>query len=152
MGGPVSVPSFEAEPLPTPRPAASETSLAPGTMLGSIEHGFHAGRADEYLRLIGEDLPIFRDAGVAHPGWLLLDANNVLAANVVLAPWIHVGSRVHNLAAVTDGQLVSTRARVAECYERKGHHFVELDVVTMANGTPAVMVHHTAIWDVRRVD
>jgi len=140
-----------AAPLPAERPPASEASLAEGTVLGTIEHGFHAGNAEQYLSLIGEDLPIYTDEGVAHPGWLLLDANNVLAANVVLGPWIHVGSRVRHLAVVTDGQRVTTRARVGAEYERKGHRFVELDVLTLADDTPALAVRHTAIWQVRPV-
>ncbi len=35
--------------------------------------------------------------GIAHPGWILRDANYVLSANVRLGPWIHVSSPVRHL-------------------------------------------------------
>ncbi|GAC1307737.1 MAG: hypothetical protein NVSMB16_04010 [Acidimicrobiales bacterium] len=143
------VPDIGFAPLPPSRPEASTASLEAGTVLGSVEHRFHATEAVAYLDLIGDDLEIYRRDGIAHPGWLLLDANQALVANVVLGPWIHVGSRVHNLRAVTDGQQISTRSRVAAEYERKGHRFVELDVVTMADDEAAVVVRHTAIWQLR---
>jgi hypothetical protein len=141
-----------AYPRPEDRPPASETSLAPGTVLGSVEHRFHADKAGAYLSMIAEDDPVYETNGLAHPGWLLLDANDVLAGNVVLGPWIHVASRTRQLRPVTDGQQVSTRGRVAANYERKGHHFVELDVVAFADDAPAMTVRHTAIWRVREVD
>ena len=151
VGAAVDAPAIPAQPLPASRPPASVESLAPGTVLGAVEHHFHANAARAYLDSIGEDLPLYRSEGVAHPGWLLLDANNVLAGSVKLPPWIHVGSHVTNLAAVTDGQLISTRARVTANYERKGHHFVDLDVVITADGAPATVVRHKAIWQVRPV-
>jgi hypothetical protein len=142
------IPDIPSAPLPTVRPAASRDSLAPGTVLGSLDRGFHAAHAGAYLAQIGEDLPLFTE-GVAHPGWLLLDANNVLAANVTLGPWIHTSSRVHHLGTVSDGDLVHTRASVTDCYERRGHQFVEMDVVGSVDERPVTWVHHTAIWQVR---
>ncbi|GAC1376242.1 MAG: hypothetical protein NVSMB4_04920 [Acidimicrobiales bacterium] len=146
---PVEVPDIGFAPLPSSRPEASTASLEAGTVLGSVDHRFHATQAVAYLDTIGDKLALYRTEGIAHPGWLLLDANQALVANVVLGPWIHVGSRVHNLRAVTDGQQISTRSRVAAEYERKGHRFVELDVVTMADGEAALVVRHTAIWRLR---
>lgn len=142
-----------AAPLPQGRlPAASPTSLAVGSVLGSLEVGFHAARASAYLADIRETLPLFATDAVAHPGWLLRFANFVLGANVALGPWIHVGSDACHQRAVHDGQRVETRARVAAEYERKGHRFVELDVAILADGDPAMRVHHTAIYEPRRPD
>src|SRR4029453_11578209 len=61
---------------------------------GRLTVTFRAARASEYLDDIREDLPLFRDEGWAHPGWLLRFANYVLTANVRLGPWIHVESTV----------------------------------------------------------
>lgn len=134
-----------------PRPAASPESLAVGSLLGSVEVGFHADKATPYLRDIREDLKIYEQEGVAHPGWLLRFANKILAINVQLGPWIHVGSTVTNFSAVHDGQRVSTRARVTDEYERKGHRFVELDVLIVADGTtPVSRIHHVAIYEPRQ--
>ncbi len=88
--------------------------------------------------------------GTVHPGWLLLDANEALSANVVLGPWIHVGSELRLHRRVAFDEEVETRAVVSAEYERKGHRFVELDVVTLASGEPAMSVHHTAIYRPRR--
>ena len=39
------------------------------------------------------------------------------------------------------------RARVAGNYERKGHRFVDVDVLVLANKhTPLARIAHTAIW------
>jgi len=137
--------------LPSARPRASATSLAPGRVLGSLVAGFHADRADAYLGDVRERSPLYRDERVAHPGWLLRFANSILVANVELGPWIHVSSDVTHHAVVHDGQRVETRARVIDEYERKGHRFVELDVLLVADGTTSAMrSHHTAIYEPRR--
>jgi acyl dehydratase len=136
-------------PLPDARPPASETVLAPGTLLGTTEAGFRADRAEEYLDSIGDDSDVYRKLGVAHPGWLLQWANSALVANVRLGPWIHVESDLTTFRLVTDGQTVATRAKVTDAFERKGHRFVTLDVLMLADGVPAMRVRHVAIWRLR---
>jgi acyl dehydratase len=138
-------------PLPTARPPASAASLAVGTVLGSLDVGFRADRAEEYLSAIGEQAPLYRAEGIAHPGWLLRLANAILVANVELGPWIHVSSVSTHFGVLRDGQRVQTRAVVLDEYERKGHRFVELDVVMVADGErPVLRVRHTAIYEPRR--
>ena len=148
-----SSPEVDAYPLaalPAQRPAASPDSLLPGTLLGSFASGFHAERAPEYLTDVRETLAIYREQRIAHPGYLLRNANYILGANVTLGPWIHVGSDVQHYATAADGDCISTRGRVASAYERKGHRFVELDLLMVANDTrPLVHVHHVAIYQPR---
>jgi acyl dehydratase len=127
-------------------PEASPASLAAGTALALAPHGFHADNAGEYLAEIGETLPLYADRRVAHPGWLLRDANRVLSANVRLGPWIHVESVVQHHGLVHDGDTVGTRATVTGEWERKGHRFVELDVGLSAGGDLVANVVHTAIY------
>jgi acyl dehydratase len=136
--------------LPTDRPPSSPASLAPGTVLGTIEAGFHADRAGEYLDDVGERLPLYRDQSVAHPGWLLRFANAILVANVKLGPWIHVGSDVRFHDVVSDGDLVEVRARVLDEHARKGHRFVVLTVGVSVGGRPVSSVTHTAIHQPRQ--
>ncbi|HET6810389.1 MAG TPA: MaoC family dehydratase [Acidimicrobiales bacterium] len=136
-------------PEPERRPPADQTSLAPGTALATLWAGAHAGNAGPLLDLLQDPLPVYTEGGLAHPGHLILAANGVLTASVVLGPWIHVGSAVTNFASVADGTLVETRARVADRYERKGHHFVVLDVVWLAEGQVAMHASHTAIYRLR---
>lgn len=145
---PADYPVVEA-PAPERRPPADETSLAPGTALATLWAGAHAASAGPLLELLSDPLPVYTERGLAHPGHLILAANGVLTASVVLGPWIHVGSAVRNFRAVADGALVETRARVADRYERKGHQFVVLDVVWLADGQVAMHASHTAIYRLR---
>ena len=132
-------------------PPASPESLAAGTALGLAPHRFRADHAHAYLTDVREELPLYGDAGVAHPGWLLRDANSVLGQNVRLGPWIHVGSDVRHHSLVEDGDAVDARAVVTREWERKGHRFVELDVGLVANGERLVArIVHTAIYRPRQ--
>lgn len=128
-------------------PLASPTTL--DVPFGSIRATFRAERAGEYLDDVREELALFRDGGPAHPGWLLRQCNFVLTANVTMGPWIHVGSTAHLLGAVTDGDVVETRALVTDVRERGGHHFVELDVLQLAGERPVARTAHTAIYQPR---
>ena len=91
-----------------PPPAAPET-LVPGTAFGLAPHGFHAARHREYLDDVRESDQLYVTEGVAHPGWILRDANYVLSANVRLGPWIHVESVVQHHDVVRDGEEVTAR-------------------------------------------
>jgi acyl dehydratase len=85
-----------------------------------------------------------------HPGMLLRTMNWALMENAILGPWIHVGSTIQHLAASKVGDVLTARAKVTGNYERKGHLFVELDGVIVANGTtPVAHCQHTAIYQPR---
>jgi hypothetical protein len=117
--------------------------------LGLAPHRFRADHAAEYLTDVRETLSLFAEAGVAHPAWVLRDANYVLSANVRLGPWIHVESSVHHHSSVRDGEEVSARAVVTAEWEAKGHRFVTLDVLHLADGRPVARTEHTAIYQPR---
>ena len=128
-------------------PEASPASLSAGTALALAPHGFHADQAAVYLSEVGERLPLYVDQRIAHPGWLLRDANRVLSTNVRLGPWIHVESVTRHHGIVHDGDVVHARATVTREWERKGHRFVELDVGLLVGGDRLVAhVVHTAIY------
>ena len=104
----------------------------------------------EYLRGVSETDPIYAREGLAHPGQVLRLCNRALVENVVLGPWIHVGSRVENLSAGRIGQEFTLRGRILSNTERKGHRFVELDALVLADAdVPAARIRHTAIWRLR---
>lgn len=128
---------------------ASSTSLAVGTALVPLEFGFHADKAAGYLAEVNEPSSVYEQERIAHPGWLLRFANLVLANHVRLGPWIHVESDVTFLGLVRDGARVEVRAVVTDEYERKGHRFVVLDVLTTADGSPVQRTTHTAIHTLR---
>lgn len=147
--GDASVPGAvrpRGEPASDP-PAASPESLPVGTELTLATHRFHAEWATEYLAEVRENLALYAEARVAHPGWLLRDANYVLSRNVVLGPWIHVESVTWHQGLVHDGDTVGATATVTKEWEHKGHRFVELDVQLVANADrPVAHVIHTAIY------
>lgn len=133
------------------RPPASPQSLAKGKALGIRAFPLTPELHREYLANVRETLPLYAAESLAHPGQLLRLANSVLRENVQLPPWIHVGSRVQNLAVARVGQMLDARARVVDNYERKGHRLVDLDVLLLADGRPVARVLHTAIYALRHL-
>jgi acyl dehydratase len=143
---------FAAAHPPAERPPADERTLATGTRLGITPFRLTPEFAERYLRDVRETDPIYAREGLAHPGTILRLCNWTLSHNVVLGPWIHVGSRLQNFAAARVGDELTTRARVTDNYERKGHRFVDVDALVIANGRTAVArVTHTAIYRPRQV-
>jgi hypothetical protein len=135
-----------APPDPDPRPPATGARLEPGTALATQWATFHSARAEPYLDEISEDHPAIRTDGLAHPGWLLRFANWSLSGTVRLGPWIHVESDLWLLRPVADGDQLEVRARVTHRFERKGHQFIDLDVLHLVDGRPVAFVDHRAIW------
>jgi len=150
-----SAPAIDALPItapPTERPAASETSLAPGRALGITPVTIDRAMLASYLEDIRETEPIYRTGGLVHPGQILRLANMALVQNVVLGPWIHVGSKLRNYAAVHVGQQLTLRSRITSNAVSKGHAIVEFDAIVAADGERSVAeITHVAIWQPRQV-
>jgi acyl dehydratase len=65
---------------------------------------------------------------------------------------MHVGSTVQHFAATHIGDELSARAVVTANYDRKGHRFVELDVMVYAGQTvPVARLGHIAIYRPRQL-
>lgn len=142
--------SYPVAPLPDDRPPASPEALSV-EVLGTLEYGFHADQIDSYLEDVRETSPFYAAERVAHPGWLMAMANYALSHNVRLGPWIHVESHATHFSALEDGERVEVRSKVAGLFEKKGHRFVDLDVLWVADGTrPVLHARHTAIYEPRR--
>lgn len=134
------------------RPDASPDSLVAGQVMGTFEQLMDPDEQAQYLHDVREDLDLYAAENIVHPGWLLRLGNRALSMNVKLGPWIHVGSKVTNFAAARYGDTLQARATVARAYEHKGHRFVELDVLLVANGDTALtQIDHTAIYRPRQV-
>lgn len=154
---PISAPDVfaKAPSPPTPpsvRPPANETTLAVGTWFGIHPLRVTGEFADQYLRDVRETETLYAAEGLVHPATILHIGNWALRHNVVLGPWMHVGSTVQHFAAARIGDELSARARVTANYERKGHRFVELDVLVFANQTsPIARIAHIAIYRPRQL-
>jgi acyl dehydratase len=145
-----SLAAFAAVPAVAERAPANADTLAPERWLGIRPLSVSAQFAAQYLHNVRETEPIYAAEGLCHPGLLPRLFNWALMHNVVLGPWIHVGSAIEHFAAVRIGDELSVRAKILANYARKGHHFVELDGVIVANGQePIARVVHTAIWQPR---
>jgi acyl dehydratase len=143
---------FEKVPPAASRSPADEVSLAAGTWLATAPLAITPEYWVEYLRDVRETAPIYGQERLVHPGLMLRLCNSVLVGNVVLGPWIHVGSSVRHLALAGVGDELTAHAQVLSNYERKGHRFVDLDVLIVANETtPVARVKHVAIYRPRQV-
>ena len=154
---PVAPPAAFAEaPLPpappAERPPATAVNLPVGAWLAIRPLRIGADDARQYLADIRESLPLYAEQGLVHPGAILRIGNWALRDNVVLGPWMHVGSRIEHFAAVPVGDELTAKALVTGNWQHKGHEFVALDVLVYANATmPVARIAHTAIYRPRQL-
>jgi acyl dehydratase len=153
---PAPPPAFNEAPLPpvppAERPPADETTLAIGTRFAINPFRVTDEYAEQYLRTVRETAPLYARENLVHPGTILHIGNWVLRHNVVLGPWMHVGSAVQHFAAAHIGDELSARSVVTANYDRKGHRFVELDVLVYAGQKiPTARLGHIAIYRPRQL-
>jgi hypothetical protein len=147
---PVSISDFTETAAVTERRPVDMASYQLGKWLGTLPRSWAGDAAKEYLTDVRERDPIYVSEGLGHPGLLQRVMNKVLVDNAILGPWIHVGSRMQLLNAARRGDEIIARAKVTGNYEKKGHLFVELDALVVANGkTPLAHCQHIAIYQPR---
>jgi acyl dehydratase len=146
----VSISDFADTAPVSERKPVDARSYEPGKWLGTVPRVWAGEAATEYLTDVRELDPIYVAEGLGHPGLLQRVMNKVLVDNAILGPWIHVGSRMQLLSAARSGDELTARAKVTGNYEKKGHRFVELDALVVANGrTPLAHCQHIAIYQPR---
>jgi hypothetical protein len=90
-----------------------------------------------------------RDRDAAWPARL---GNQILMANADLPPWMHVESRVRHLGLPEEGEEVSVRGTVAGSWERRGHRFLDLDLLILGSGArPLAQLRHIAIVELAQL-
>ncbi len=120
-------------------------SLKVGEILNPVTSEFTWRIHWEYCqKSIRDHHPIYSQA--LHPGWLLSQANRLLAANYDLPPWIHVSSVLQNYRIQDNECIVETRGRVQDKFERGGHHFIVVDAAVFAAARCLATIRHTAIF------
>lgn len=104
-----------------------------------------------YLDGIDNDDPLFRVGSphggpLVHPGWYPNAANQALARNFRLGPWIHTHSDIRHLALAPVGGIYRAYAQIVDAFEKRGHEYVTADVlIADADDRPVARVLHTAI-------
>jgi acyl dehydratase len=134
------------------RKPADADSLRVGDWLGmtpiTITEAFHT----QDLIDIRETDPIYSREKIVHTGTILRCCNWALTHNVILPAWIHMGSTVRNLGIAHVGDTLNIRARITKNYEHKGHKWVELDALVVANeAIPVIQATHIAIYRPRQL-
>jgi acyl dehydratase len=146
----VSMTNYKEVAAVAERRPVSAASYELGKWLGTTPRDWAGEAATEYLADIRETDPIYAKESLGHPGLLQRVMNRALVDNAILGPWIHVGSRMQLLSAAKAGDVITARAKVIGNYDKKGHRFVELDALVVANGkTPLAHCHHVAIYQPR---
>jgi acyl dehydratase len=147
-----AIDSLPAGTSPAERPKASEESLGVGRALGIMPMAIDRAAHSAYLDEIRETEPLYRAEGLVHPGQILRLANFALLQNVVLGPWIHVGSTIRFYAAACIGEVLTLRSHITSNTMNKGHAIVAFDALVVADGVRAVAeIGHSAIWRPRQV-
>ena len=134
------------------RLAADEHTIAVGDWLGMTPMLLTAEYQAQDIADTRETHPLYLQEGIVHSGTILRCCNWALTHNVILPAWIHMGSVVQNLGIARVGDTLNVRAKVTKNYEHKGHKWVELDALVLANETtPIAKVTHSAIYRPRQL-
>jgi hypothetical protein len=143
---------YEVAPVPAERPRVTRAHLESLKVLGTPELDLTAKAEADYITRFGETLAVYAGAGApAHPGVHLDLSNRALDKNVRMSPWIHVGSRGRHWSAARVGDRLEMRGRIERLFEKKGHEFIEADLLLIANGSrPVASISHTAIYLLRK--
>ncbi len=149
---PPLVSEYAVASVPAERPRVTRAHMEGLKVLGTPRLDVTAKIAADFVARFGETLPVYAGAGApAHPGIHLDLSNRALDRNVRMSPWIHVGSRGRHWSAARAGERLEMRGRVERLFEKKGHEFVEADLLLVANGSrPVASIRHTAIYLLRK--
>jgi hypothetical protein len=145
------VAAYPAAALPAEPPLASRAYLEQRAVLGTPHLILERAVTDAFLERVSEKLSMYRASDApAHPGIYLQQANRALDRNVRVSPWIHVESHGQHLSMARVRERLETRARIKHLFQGKGHEFVELDLLLLAEGARAVAsIRHVAIYQLR---
>lgn len=89
--------------------------------------------------------------GYAHLGFLLGLSNWALASNVLITPWLHLQTNSQCFEAIALGTELVVESAIADLFEKKGHHFCDVDVVAYraSDNAPVIQTRLRAIYQLR---
>lgn len=144
---PERYPFRELPPSDQLRPATI-ANFSIGEALGSLEFKLDLSGDNEFLDKVVETSPIYRD--LCHPAFWIAQANEILAHNIALGPWIHTSSETQHYAIARGGERLSLRGRVVDLYEKRGHELIVVDLGMFGeDDRPIATIKHTAIIRLR---
>ena len=149
---PPAIAGYLVAPVPAERPHVTRAHLESLKVLGTPELELTGPVATGFLTRFSEPLGVYTGAGApGHPGIHLDLSNRALTRNVRMSPWIHVESRGRHWSPMRVGERLEMRGRVERLFEKKGHEFLEADLLLVAGGSrPVASIRHTAIYLLRK--
>jgi hypothetical protein len=149
LSPPGSMPEPSPEDYPAgrarPRRSISLEALQVGDPLTPLTTEFTWNVHWQYCRkAIRDHHPLYER--IMHPGWLLNQASQILAANYSIQAWIDVSGYVQNLHLLEEECTIDTRGRVYDKFERDGDHFIVLDLAVFAPTRCLATLRYTAIF------
>jgi hypothetical protein len=96
---------------------------------------------------VEDELELYRTGmrPLCHPGWVLQQANQAIAREFRMPPWIHVSSRIACYRAPRVGDTVEVSAVPLETWERQGNRYALLRVAMTIAGQAALEIGHKTI-------
>jgi hypothetical protein len=126
------------------RPVLLQT-LKKGEALTPIISDFNWNIHWQYCRKSIRDYhPIYEKT--MHPGWLLSQASQILAANYEIQAWIDAACQVQHFHLLEEECAIETRGRVQDKFELNGDHFIVLDLAVFTPTCCLATVCYTAIF------
>lgn len=108
-----------------------------------------ADRWTGYAARAGEDLALYRDAGVVHPVvWPSL-ANRIFALQLVDGAWVHTRSAIRHLDVARPGEVALVEAFEIDRFETRRGERAVADVRISVDGRPVAAVEHEALVRLR---
>lgn len=122
-------------PMPDDRRAAQADAVPAGTILGSLNGVFDS------VKLGGNFEVSVRPAAL-----LLALANDIIAANVALGPWIHTASVVTHFGMLDESEQFSLHGSIVDSGQKRGHDLVVADLALFGvNQRPIASIRHSAL-------
>jgi hypothetical protein len=112
--------------------------------LGALEVRWSdAAELTTYFRDAGSmPAPLDRSGGrYAHLGFVLGLTNWALGRNVQLSPWLHLQTESQCFCAIEYGTALVVESAIVDLFEKKGHHFCDVDVAAYRTSDDAPVMH-----------
>jgi hypothetical protein len=139
---------------PNPLPALTPATIPLDVPLAPFETALSTEHTIAYADETADPNPWWRENSPAGfpllpPGMIANRQARLQRHNFSFGPSIHAASEIQHIALPPANATYRTGGVIRETYERNGHHYLVLDALTTADGTPVARIQHTSIYQVR---